>query len=95
MVVPCTATGKNTVTLTPRLHEEGAVSRGNGMGFIYEAADTSDGDMSSVLGTFAALNLYKADGATRATTGDHVDNSVYLIFYWSTLNGGAGGFVLK
>lgn len=94
VIVPCSASGKNTVTLTPRLHEEGASNLGDGMGFIYEAEQTSDGDMSITFGAIGTFNLYKANGATRATTGDHVDGSVYRVHYWDSLNAGAGGFVI-
>jgi hypothetical protein len=94
VLVPCSASGKNTVTLTPRLHKEGAVSLGNGMSFIYEAEQTSDGNMSITLGTLGTFNLYKANGATRAAAGDHTATRIYRAVYWGSLNASAGGFVI-
>lgn len=95
VIVPCVASGKNTITLTPRLHKEGAESLGDGMTFAFAAAQTSDGNVSIVLGDLGTYNAYKSNGATRAAAGDTVAASIYLAVYWSALNAGAGGFVLK
>ena len=97
--IPCSATGTNTITLTPNeAHPllEKYVSHDR---FTFAAAATSTGDVSATVvpasGALATLNVYVDDGATRASTGDVVQNSVYDLIYADHLNAGAGGLVLK
>lgn len=98
-ITPCNASGTNTVSLTPLdsgpLIEKYVAYEA----FAFTAANTSTGDISAMVvprtGTLSTLNVYKNDGATRATTGDLVQNSVYLLLYADHLNAGAGGFVIK
>ena len=98
-IIPCNASGTNTVTLTPLdsgpLIEKYVAYEA----FAFTAANTSTGDMSATVaprkGTLSTLKVYTDDGATRATAGDVVQNSVYLLLYADHLDTGAGGFVLK
>lgn len=95
VIVPCRATGKNTITLSPLLHQEGKSSYGNHMAFSFAAAQTSDGNVTLGVGSLGALKAYKTNGAAQATTGDVVAGSLYVAMYLSSLDSGAGGFVLK
>lgn len=95
VIVPCTASGTNAITLTPTLHEEGQKAYGLGMGWLFEAAATSTGLVTIGLTGLSLLKGYKTDGAAQATTGDVVSGSMYIAFYSPNLDSGAGGFVLK
>src|SRR3990167_5544253 len=95
VTVPCTATGTNAIVLTPTLHKEGGLVLADHMAFSFEAVATSSGLVTVQLAEQTALKGYVGNGATQANTGDVVDGSLYLALYLSTLDGGAGGFVLK
>ena len=99
-IIPANAsTTTNTITLTlldsqPQVNQYGIFDT---YGFIADA--TSTGDLSALVvtysGTLSTLNIYKANGATRATTGDVVSGSQYFLSYVDSLNSGSGGFVLR
>lgn len=99
-VMPCNAsTTSNVITLTllavqPLVSQYGSYDT---YGFVADA--TSTGNLSALVvtaqGTLATLNVYKANGATRATTGDVVLGSQYFLTYTDSLNTNAGGFVLR
>jgi len=95
VIVPCLAAGTNDITLTPVLHQEGARTYANHMAFGFVAAATSSGDVSVKVGSLGLLKAFKENGATRAGTGDVVNGSYYIASYVSSLDSGAGGFVLK
>ena len=56
---------------------------------------TTAGNNTTNAQTLATLNVYKADGATQAGSGDIVAGSLYLLFFNDALNAGAGGLVIK
>ena len=93
-VVPCVATGTDAITINPRLHREGARTLADHMTFSFEAVATSTGAVTIQLGSLTALKAYIDNGATQANAGDLVDGSLYLVSYLSTLDSGAGGFVI-
>jgi hypothetical protein len=93
-VVPCTASGTNAITLSPKLHQEGKETYGDAMAFAFEAANTSTGSVTIQLGELTAVNAYLTNGSVQAGSGDVVDGRIYLAIYWSSLNSGNGGFVL-
>lgn len=98
-IVPCNCSGTNVLTLTPLdsgpLLEKYVAYEA----FAFTAANTSTGVMTATVvprtGTLSTLKVYKSDGAAQATTGDVVQDSVYLVLYADHLDGGAGGLVLK
>lgn len=99
VVVPCTCTGTDDLTLTPTMHAEGARTYGNYMFFSFTAENTSAGDMTArvqekATKQLAQVKLYKDGGATRATANDVVAGRLYLAAYVAGLDGGAGGLVL-
>lgn len=98
--IPCNAsTTLNVITLTllavqPQVDQYVSYET---YGFVADA--TSNGDLSAKVvtstGTLSTLNVYKDNGATRATTGDVVLGSQYFLTYVDSLNASAGGFVLR
>lgn len=95
VIVPCSASGTNAITLTPTLHSEGSRAYGNYMTFCAVAAATSTGLVTASVGALGFLKVYKTAGAAQATVGDIVSGSLYLFIYNSALDSAAGGFVLK
>ncbi len=67
--------------------------------FVFVADATSTGTVTATVvpatGTLATLKVYKDNGATQATTGDVVSNSLYHATYSDHLDSGAGGLVIK
>ena len=97
--VPADATNVgNLYTLTPILQSEGGRTYGDYMSWSFMAPFTSTGDVTAnVVGdeTLDTIKVFKDNGATQATTGDIVINALYIFYYNSALDGGAGGFVVK
>lgn len=98
-VVPCNASGTNVVELTPLDSGPLIEKYVDHEIFVFNAANTSTGDVTATVvprtGTLATLKVYVDDGATQATTGDVIQNCIYLAIYASHLDGGLGGLVLK
>ena len=98
--MPCnTSTTSNTITLT-LLSVQPAVNQYvsyETYGFVADV--TTDGNVSIGVvtenGALAVLKAYKDNGATRAASGDVVSGSQYFATYVDSLDGGAGGFVLR
>lgn len=97
-VTPCNATGTNFITLTPL--DASPLIEGYRDYEIYGFVAENDSvvpvtaTVTPKSGTLATLNVYKTDG-TEATLGDVVAGSFYFLIYVDSLDGGAGGFVLK
>jgi len=98
-VIPCVAAGTNTITLTPNAAAPLIEKYVDYEIFPFVAENTSSGDVSATVvpakGVLATLNVYKDNGANRASTNDVVAGSLYLAVFVDALNAGAGGFVLK
>lgn len=94
-VIPCTATGTNTIALTPAANTPTISAYSNLTPvFAFIAAASNSGATTININGLGAKNLYKNNGATAAGSGDIVVNGLYLISYNSALNGAVGGFVL-
>lgn len=99
--VPCIITGTNVLTLTPRLHKEGAATYGDGMIWTGAAQNTSTGAVTAAVvpasgaGALPTVAVFKDNGATPAGAGDIVIDCVYLFVFNQALDAGNGGFVLK
>lgn len=103
-IVPCLCdqTATNTLALTPLVTSPVPILS-NAQAQVYTvfstwafvAVKTSTGNLSASVSPLGVLNVYKAQGATRATTGDVVLGSQYFLTYVDTLNANAGGFVLR
>lgn len=98
-IVPCEATtALNVITLRPRLNGEGGRTYGDHMAFSFVADATTTGSVTAkVVGdnTLATIKVYIDGGATQAGNNDILINRLYLLFYNSALDTGAGGLVLK
>lgn len=98
-IIPTNCSGTNTLTLTPLDSGPLIEKYVDFEVFGFTAAATSTGDISATVvprkGTLDTLKVYKAAGATRATTGDLVSGSFYWLVYIDSLDSAAGGFVLK
>ena len=94
-IVPCNASGKNAITLTPRMHREGGSSLANYMPFAFVAEQTSDGAVTIKVADHTFLKAYKTNGAAQAGSGDVVATSLYVAYFNQALDGGAGGYVVK
>ena len=100
VIVACNAvTAANVITLTPRLHREGARTYGQHMAWAFTADVTTTAAVTAKVtdGTnaLATIKVYKSNGAAQAGNGDIVAASTYLLLYDAALDGGAGGLVLK
>ena len=101
VIVPCTlVTVSNLITLKPKMHEEGAAAYGDFMTFAGMADASTTAAVTANVATasgkaLATVKVYKDGGATQAGNGDILANRLYLFIYNSSLDGGAGGLVLK
>ncbi len=91
--LPYTATGTNTVVLTPiaTAFAPSPVYLNRNL-FSFAAAATSTGAITLNVNGLGALPLYRVNGTTQATTGDLIINVTYLVAYNAALNAGNGGF---
>lgn len=97
-LIPCIATGKNIITLTPfdaspLLTGYKAYDR-----FVACAAQTSDGAVTATVvpqnGTLGTLKVY-VDATTQAGAGNVVADTLYDFVYAPHLDSDAGGFFIK
>lgn len=98
-IIPCTASGKNLITLTPNRAHPVIKKYFNHDVFVFVADQTSDGSVTATVvpddGTLATLKVYKTSGSAQAGSGDVVSGSLYLAIFADHLDSGNGGFVLK
>lgn len=99
-IMPCNAsTTSNTITLT-LLDVQPAVVQYTSYdtyAFVADASTTGNVSIAVVTanGTLSTLKAYKANGATRAGSGDVASGSQYFATYVDSLDSNAGGFVLR
>ncbi len=98
-VIPCDASGTNTITLTPFSVSPLIDGYKDYDICAFVAADTSTGSVTATVvpkkGALATVKVYKTAGAAQAGAGDVVLNSLYLAVFNDALDSGAGGLVLK
>lgn len=98
-IIPCNASGTDLITLAPLDSAPLIEKYVDYEAFAFTAANTSTGSVTATVvprkGTLDTLKVYKTDGASQATAGDVVANSVYLLLYADHLDSNNGGFVLK
>lgn len=93
VIAPCVAAGTNAITLTPRLHKEGAATYGDGMAWSFTAANDSTGPVTAAVGDLPAKKVYTNSGALQAGAAVIQADSTYILIYESALDTGNGGFV--
>jgi len=98
VLVPCTAAGTNTITLTGTanapLSAAQILAYSDLITFQFVAAATSTGTVTIAFGSLAPLNVYFSDGVTQVAAGGIVSNQPYQAIFSQPLNGGLGGFYL-
>lgn len=98
-ITPCNASGTNVITLTP-LDASPLIDKYSDYEvFSFVAANSTTGDMTMTVvprdGALATLKGYKTNGSAQVSTGDIVAGSHYTATYVDSLDGGAGGFVIR
>lgn len=92
ILTPCTATGTNTIALTP-------VSGGAHAAYInqelfsFVAVNTTSGVVTANVSGLGAKKIYLETGV-QASTGDIISGVLYLMSYVAALDSAAGGFYL-
>lgn len=98
-VTPCNATGTDLITLAPLTASPLIEAYRDFEIYGFTAENTSVGAVTATVtpksGTLPTLKVYKDLGATPAATGDVIGGLFYWLVYLDSLDGGAGGFVLK
>jgi len=89
----CTASGTNVITLTPRANVNAPAAYVPNQRFAFDAAATSTGLVTLLVGSLATLKLFQPGGA-QAGAGNIVIGNYYEIAYDPTLDGGNGGFIM-
>ena len=95
--IPCTAVGQNAVTLTAAVNTPTITAYTNlSPVFMWVQAQTTSGGgpWTIALSGLGAITAYRNNGQTAIGSGDLVAGSAYQAFYVSTLNSGAGGWVV-
>src|SRR5262245_16341483 len=94
--IHCTASGTNTIVLTPVTDTPTVAAYVNQMQFTAGAAGTNSTAVTIQVGSLAALNVYKAapGGAAALSGNELVSGLAFVAIYQSALNSGAGGFLL-
>ena len=98
-IIPCSASGKNLITLTPNDASPLLEGYRDYDVFAFTASETSDASVTATVvpktGALATLKVYTTAGAAQAGSGDVVANSVYWLCFADHLDAAAGGLVLK
>jgi hypothetical protein len=93
--IPCTATGQNAVTLTLAANAPTITAYTDlAPCFLWVQAQTTTGAVTIKVSGLGFLNAYRNNGQTAIGSGDLVAGFAYQAFPLSTLNGGAGGWVV-
>lgn len=93
-VVQCTATGTNTIALSPITNMPAIAAYTNQQLFNFVPAANTTGSVTVNVSSVGAVNLYLPDGVTQAGSGDLSTAGVYTVEYLSALNSSAGGFII-
>ena len=101
-IIPCDATGKNTITLVPTEASPLIEAYKFGDAFLFWQETTSDGSVTAKVKpkstsayTLATIKVYITNGSAQAGAGDLVASSLYAAFYLPIADSNAGGFVIK
>lgn len=95
--IPCTASGTNTIALTPAANAPTVAAYGNYQPFSFIASATNTTAATAAVGSLAALSIYTdtSVGPTLTAGGEIRAGNLVVLTYDSTLNTGAGGFHLS
>lgn len=91
-ITQCTASGTNSITLTPITNQPAVPAYANYQLFSFVPANSPTGSVSIQVGSLSSLPLYLQNGSTQAGSGAFSTTQLLIIAYNSALNSGAGGF---
>lgn len=98
-IIPCNASGTNVITLTMLATSPLVQGYYDFDTFRAVAASTTTGLVTAFVatpqGNLGTIPVYKSNGSTQATSGDITGGLLYDFSFVDSLNGGAGGFVLR
>jgi hypothetical protein len=94
VVIPCTAAGTNDISLTVNANGPPVTSYNNFALFSFVAANNSTGNCRLQVASIGLLNLYTPGGTVQAASGSIASGTLYVVAFQSSLNAGAGGFVI-
>ena len=92
MELPCTASGTNTISLTPLSSFPSLGSYNELGGYRFMAVNTSSAAVTLQYNGLGFLPVYHADGVTQFNIGDIAANQQYIVTFHQALNSGNGGF---
>ena len=90
-ITQCTASGTNSINLTPLSNQPAVTAYQNYQNFGFVAAASSTGSVTINVSGLGAIGLYWDDG-TQVSTSGLISAVYYQITYNSALNSGGGGF---
>lgn len=93
-VLPCTATGTNSITLTPVAATLTVSAYTDKDRYSFNAPATTTGSVTLQVQALGALGVYFNDGVTQLGSGDLTAAQYCDVAYQASLNSGGGGFVL-
>lgn len=94
--IMCTASGTTSnVVLTPQTGFFSPTAYITGQTFRFTAVNTMVVNPTIQVGALASLNAYMDDGATQIPVGWIANGKTYDAQYLLSLNGGAGGFIVR
>jgi len=91
----CTASGTNSIQLTPATTSPRPSAYQNGMKFTFIASGTNTGQVTIAFGSLASLQVYDQTGVAINAPGAVGSGTYYEAVYDSSLNSNAGGFRLQ
>lgn len=96
VTIPCTATGQNSIVLTP-LPNTPAFSNYTTLSpsFSFVQQQTTTGAVTIQISGLTPLSAYGSNGGVALGSGDMTAGNTYQCVYNPTLNTGAGGFVVN
>jgi hypothetical protein len=93
-VTACTASGTNSISLTPITNQPTVTAYANYQMFSFVAIGNSTGSITMQVNSLGILNFYLQDTVTQGGSADLISGVLYVVAYNSALNTGAGGFQL-
>jgi len=93
-VIPCTATGTDTIALAATGYTPPVASYADFLRLGFVAAGDSAGSVTINFGGLGAKKLFIAGSSTQAGAGTLGNGEYYEIVYFSALDSAAGGFVI-
>lgn len=98
-IIPCNASGKNLITLTP-LAPSPTITKFDAFDtHSFVAAITSDGPVTATVipakGVLSTIKVFIKNGSAQAGAGDVTAGLHYHATYVDTLDSGQGGLVLR